>query len=404
MTTAIGAIASATRAQLDARGAITEAGDRLEVWVGADDGWHMPADDATRQQWRPGPAPLFETTVRVPGGEVVQRAYGISTPTGSGATVVDIENASPAPCSLAFVLRLDRRRGHVTLERNTLVVEGVPRLTLAPPARLWIGGRSVREVVVSGGVRPDAATAWKAPIEVALLAPLPHRTRLRAVLGREPLDPNALADADAVARGWDQQLNRGLQTELPEPWQARVDAARADVLLAPPGAAVFPALEDWGFDAEAAEAWMHSGVRARRGIRRRRLDPDVWAAARTIDAAADPGGFLVVMRQALAREHDDGVDVLPGFPTEWLGQNLAVHDLPLRDGSLSFALRWHGARPALLWDGPVGTALRCPALDRDWSAAGGEGEALLAAPPAPLLAMGTAHREGARIDEPESFA
>ena len=166
---------------------------------------------------------------------------------------------------------------------------------------------------------------------------------------------------------------------------------------------MFPALEDWGFDAEAAEAWMHSGVRARRAARRRPRVPDVWAAARAIDAAADPGGFLVVLRQVLAREHDQGVDLLPEFATEWLGQNLAVHDLPLRDGSLSFALRWHGARPALLWDAPPGTALRCPALDPDWSVAGGAGEALLAEPPAPLLAMGTA-REGARIDEPDSFA
>jgi hypothetical protein len=400
----IGSLGASIHAQLDGDGAITSDGDRLEVWVGADDGWHVLADDATTQQWRPGPAPVFETTVRVPGGEVVQRAYGISTPAESGATVVDIENASPAPCSLAFVLFVAGRRKHVTLERNTLLVDGVPRLTLAHPARLWIGGPSVRKVVVSGGVQPGAAAEWNAPVEVALLAPLPHRTRLRAALGREPLDPNALADSDAVARGWDQQLDRGLRTDLPEPWQARVDAARADVLLAPPGAAVFPALEDWGFDAEAAAAWMHSGVRARRGIRRRRPESDVWAAARTIDAAADPVGFLVVMRQALARERDHGVDLLPEFPTEWLGQNLAVHELPLRAGSLSFALRWHGARPALLWDGPVGTALRCPVLDPEWSAAGGAGEALIAAPPAALLAMGTAHREGARIDEPDSFA
>ena len=90
-------------------GAISEGGDRLEVWVGADDGWHL-TDDATTRQWRPGPAPVFETAVRVPGGEVVQRCRDQS-PAGSGATVVDVENRSPAPCSLAFVLRIARRRG-----------------------------------------------------------------------------------------------------------------------------------------------------------------------------------------------------------------------------------------------------------------------------------------------------
>ena len=63
-------------------------------------------------------------------------------------------------------------------ELDRLRVDGEPRLTLARPARLWIGGTSVREVVVSGGVQPDAATEWNAPVEVALLAPLPHRTRL----------------------------------------------------------------------------------------------------------------------------------------------------------------------------------------------------------------------------------
>jgi hypothetical protein len=44
------------------------------------------------------------------------------------------------------------------------------------------------------------------------------------------------------------------------------------------------------------------------------------------------------------------------------------------------ALRWHGARPALLWelDGPP-VELRCSGLDSSWVGNGARGEALLAA-------------------------
>ena len=52
-------------------------------------------------------------------------------------------------------------------------------------------------------------------------------------------------------------------------------------------------------------------------------------------------------------------------------------------------MRWHGARPALLWDAPAGVELRVPALDPAWSSSEAAGEALLAEPPASLLPMGT---------------
>ena len=236
--------------------------------------------------------------------------------------------------------------------------------------------------MVTGGVQAGGVADWRAPGEVALLVPLPHRTQMRVVVGDEQLDPASLPDAEAVARGWDLQLDRGLRTDLPDPWQEKIDAARADLLLAPPSANAIVALEDWGFDTEAAAAWAASGFRQRRRARRRRRVPDALTTARTFDHAADPAGYLAVMRQVLVDETDGEVMLLSDFPTEWLGQNLAVHDLPLRAGLLSFAIRWHAARPALLWDAPDGVVLRAPALDASWSAAGGAGDTLLAEPPA----------------------
>ncbi len=161
------------------------------------------------------------------------------------------------------------------------------------------------------------------------------------------------------------------------------------------------ALEDWGFDAEATRGWSRLGWRARRAARRR-APVATWNDVRALDAQRAPAEFLLALRQVLAAETGDHVDLLPHFPPEWLGQAVAVHDLPLRAGPLSFAVRWHGARPALLWDAPAGIELRASALDPQWRGRDA-GEVLLAEPPAPLLAMGSGRREGTTIDDPGSF-
>jgi len=197
--------------------------------------------------------------------------------------------------------------------------------------------------------------------------PVPHRTRLRAALVTAALDGdvdlNALPDAAQAVRGWERQLDRGMRTELPDELQSRVDEARADLLLAPDSAASFVLLESWGFDEEAAAMWPRLSFTARRAARKRRpIDGNVLS---------DVHGMLV-------REAAEHVDVLPGFPDEWRGLNLAVHAVPLRGGgTLSYALRWHGERPALLWDAPPGVELRAPALAPEWRAAGGTGESML---------------------------
>jgi len=68
----------------------------------------------------------------------------------------------------------------------------------------------------------------------------------------------------------------------------------------------------------------------------------------------------------------------------WFGQNVTVERMPTRHGLVSFALRWHGARPALLWEVEASSAnpveLTCGSLDPSWQTMEPSGEALLEAP------------------------
>jgi hypothetical protein len=103
-------------------------------------------------------------------------------------------------------------------------------------------------------------------------------------------------------------------------------------------------------------------------------------------AAAD---FLTFVRNLLVREVDGGLALCSMLPEGWVGQNLEVHDAPTHEGLVSFAVRWHGDRPALLWDlrrreGAAGAVrLTAPGLDPSWSTTEAKGEALLAAGAAP---------------------
>jgi hypothetical protein len=75
--------------------------------------------------------------------------------------------------------------------------------------------------------------------------------------------------------------------------------------------------------------------------------------------------------------------VLHAGPGPWDRQPVELHRAPTRFGPFSYALRWHGERPALLWEldahegvGPV--TILAPGLDRRWSSDARKGEELLA--------------------------
>jgi hypothetical protein len=408
--TTIGVLGYGARADVGARGALLVGELAVDWWVGADDRWHIPADDAGVRQLRPGPAPIVETIVRVPGGEVAHTAYG-ATAAGRAGVVVDIENRSAAPLTIGLVVRVERR-GVIEADGALLRIGGAPAFVVSRSPGAWAAGDSTAAIVMNGDAGPPPMRALEAPTEFALLFPVPHRTTLRAVLGDlcsnadgAVVDVRELPGADTIARGWERQLERGMQAVLPVPVGEHVDAARADLLLASrrePG--VFVALEDWGFDDEAATAWAELGLRARRSARRRVRGGDLWAAVRAVDPDRDPARFLSALRSALVSESGSTIDLLPGFAPDWLGQPITIDALPLRSGPLSFAVRWHGARPALLWDAPPGVELRSPALDPAWSSKEAAGETLLAEPPVTLLPMGTQERSvGEPVDAPGQF-
>ncbi len=96
----------------------------------------------------------------------------------------------------------------------------------------------------------------------------------------------------------------------------------------------------------------------------------------------DPAArYWIGLRGLLLQErYPRTIDLVPSFPAAWRGGNFEVIGLRTDFGALSFAIRWHGYRPALLWeivsDQPV--TLRCPGLDPEWSTTEANGETLLA--------------------------
>jgi len=394
--TLIGTLGGRGRARVDRHGGIGSdlLGWSLEWWIGGDDRWYVPERESTIRQTHVGDAPVVRTAMRVPGGDAVQFAYGATAPgVPDGTIVVEFENDSPAPFVVALVVREARAVG---VDGTVVHIDRRPGLVMPRPPSRWsvAKGRSTDVEVCSGAAREGAfpsTTDRGGRIEAAFLHPVPHRARLRVALAladpaveREDLD--RLPPSDAIARGWAAQLDHGMRVELPdERLVVAVRAARAHVLLAAglasPSGNVVSALEDWGFDAQAAGAWPRLSGRDRRRARARPQRPARWHEVATLLDVGDPALLLLGLRGLLAFDGVEGeVSLLAELPPGWLGQGIEVHDAPTRHGLVSYAVRWHGERPALLWEAPPGVRLTAPGLDPDWSSDEPAGDALLAAP------------------------
>lgn len=396
----VGALGSPGRALVDSRGMVTAVGREwsLDWWVGGDDRWYFPSREPAVEQRLAAPG-VVETVMSVRGGDVRQLVYG-AVDRGTGVVVVEVENRSPAPVAVALAVRpftLGRVGAvhRLALEGSVVAVDGEPAVLLPrrPPgvARSTLAEGDPLDAVVGGELFEE----WAGPVEdpagcasAAFVFPVTHRTALRAAVAVDGrvAGVSTLPGAERVARGWRTLVAQGMRVELPEPrLHATLEATLASLLLleAEPRHPrdVDTALALWG---------LRPRVRGWRGRPRRPSKPawrrvaEVLAHESPVFAQPDVRGaragaeFAGAVREMLVEERRREVVLLPELPPGWAGAPLEVHGAPTRFGRVSYALRWHGARPALLWESESAVAMRAPGLDPVWRTAERAGEALLA--------------------------
>lgn len=100
--------------------------------------------------------------------------------------------------------------------------------------------------------------------------------------------------------------------------------------------------------------------------------------------SAHAAHVLRCARHLMVDESHSSVDLVPHLPVAWRGQPLEAHQVPVAGGLLSWGLRWHGPRPALLWEldrtSEARFEIKVPSISDEWSSLDDNGEALLPDP------------------------
>ncbi len=264
----LGTIDAGVIADCDPAGLIQMRGETwsMDWWIGAEDRWHYPSSDAAVRQRRIGDSPVIETAMRVPGGDVVQRAFGVRATSAhadgslwdDSAVVIEIENLTAVPVALALVLRpfeLDAPGVISSLESqgSVLSVDGRVAAVLSKVvARRVVGDRGTVATRLSQADDEDPDGIVTLPsglLEGAFVVALPHTAVVRILLPRSTraagsnrrrkgskTDPSPTShweapDAAAIEAGWAAHTKDAARVELPDSALEQVVTASERVLL-----------------------------------------------------------------------------------------------------------------------------------------------------------------------------
>ena len=378
--------------------------ERLRWFIAADDRWYRPSRETTVRQREVSGVPVIETRIKVPGGDAVQRVYGVAN--FGGAIVVEIYNDSSLPFAVAF----DRGDISTMREPSPTGVQGIdlPAGSVVFP----VGHHATMRAAILVGAGFDAANrrltaqeieslpsfeqverGWLGALQTSSRVDVPNLSwssvltsqRCKVLLSNSA----ELAESSDINLVVDLLLDRAERVRLgdkPAQWVDEVAVATERILKQCAKTQSVQWFEE--------RALLGAGMVLNRAGESRGLQDfvSVWSrlaeAGRISDLALASPEIAGTVRQIawiesqlVAQRRDGVIEICPcGIDKSWLGVNFECHKLLASPEHLiSYAVRWHGEKPALLWeiDGPVGTKVAASAIDRTFSSTEMRGETLL---------------------------
>ena len=374
--------------------------ERLRWFIAADDRWYRPSRETTVRQREVSGVPVIETRIKVPGGDAVQRVYGVAN--FGGAIVVEIYNDSSLPFAVAF----DRGDIATMREPSPTGVQGIdlPAGSVVFPVGHHATMRAA--ILINGDSRQISAgeleslpsfeqveRGWLAALQISSRVDVPDLSWSSALTSQrcKVLLSNSteLAESSDISLVVDLLLDRAERVRLgdkPAQWVDEVAVATERILKQCAKTQSVQWFEE--------RALLGAGMVLNRAGESRGLQDfvSVWSrlaeAGRISDLALASPEIAGTVRQIawiesqlVAQRRDGVIEICPcGIDKSWLGVNFECHKLLASPEHLiSYAVRWHGEKPALLWeiDGPVGAKVAASAIDRTFSSTEMRGETLL---------------------------
>ena len=396
----------------------------FEWGVGVGDRWRVAHVESGARRHRIDDAPVYETRLRVPSGDVVCRV-AVANDGVSRVLVVEFENVSSDAVAVALV---GRARG-VELQATRDGVTFGDRVWIQPERQaggaVAVSGAQDPWAEISRGPPAGPVSARGDEVAAGLVMALPHRQTVKFGVVIEGTPRGRPAKVAEIASGWRAVTVGALS----------IDVADADLGVAwrrilgdlvvqagsddPQSAAeTAPILDVAGLGREAdraramvvssAESGQLSGsvaVAALRALASRDLrigqdsglgelaDVLVARASKSLDSVTanqlarvletGPPRADRVLGTLIDDSRPDRIDLLPEIPPEWFGRPIDIRGFGTVWGPMSFSVRWHGRRPALLWErtgSRDNVELRCKGIDPSWSSVERQGETLLGEP------------------------